>query len=270
MKLLLIFSSVFLLGVGGTLFYYPSKELHLAFEDEFEGNLINDKYWSLQTGDGCPDLCGWGNNELQYYTDHPSNVRIEGGLLIMEALNTPTNGYEYSSAKLVSKSKLDIKYGRIEMRAKLPKGKGTWMAFWMLPTKENLRWPLDGEIDIVEHVGYNPGMIYGAIHTGKYNGMYGNHKVDSISIKNIDKEFHEYALEWTENELKWFVDGHMYYVLEKTEEEMEAWPFDQYDYHLILNLAIGGNWGGKHGVDNDVFPQKMEIDYIKYYSMEYE
>ncbi|MEO9869428.1 glycoside hydrolase family 16 protein [Ekhidna sp.] len=236
-----------------------------VWEDNFDFDKIDHEFWTVVTGDGCPDLCGWGNKELQYYTDLPENVRIENGVLVLEAHLKDTVDSFFSSAKLATKGKLDFRYGRFEMKAKLPVGRGTWMAFWMLPTVDgNAEWPADGEIDIVEHVGYNPGTIYGAIHTTKYNGMIGTHKVDSVYVKNVDSEFHVYAVEWSENEIKWFVDDNMYNHLKRNEDDVAGWPFNQYDYHLIINLAVGGTWGGKAGVEKSAFPQRLEIDYVRY------
>lgn len=258
-----------LLGMGA---YAPSafkeSEFELSWEEHFEKNELDSSKWTVITGDGCPDLCGWGNNELQYYMADDNHVRVEDGMLTIEAHKQSQGDCDFTSGKLVTKGKLEWKYGRIEIRAKLPTGKGTWMAFWMLPTLDrNVNWPEDGEIDIVEHVGYNPNTIYGAIHTEKYNGMYGTQKVDSIRLADVKNEFHTYAFEWTDNDMKWFVDDKLFNHIPRDNEDEKGWPFNQYDYHLILNLAVGGDWGGKYGVEESDWPQTMEIDHIKYYSL---
>ncbi len=257
-----------LLGIAFLLFPVSNSVFELEWEDHFDGTELDSTLWSVVTGDGCPHLCGWGNNELQYYTSDSNNVRVKEGVLIMEAHKQSRGNLGFTSGKIVTKNKVEWKYGKIEIRAKLPTGKGTWMAFWMLPTlNRDIKWPQDGEIDIVEHVGYNPNTVYGAIHTEKYNGMYGTHKVDSIRLKDVKNEYHTYAIEWTKDELKWYVDDKLYNHIYRNGEDEKSWPFNQYNYHLILNLAIGGNWGGKYGVDEDNWPQSMEIDYVKYYKL---
>lgn len=245
----------------------PSYQL--VWTDDFNNPKIDPGKWGFQTGDGCPNSCGWGNNERQYYTDKKENARIENGRLIIEARKEQTGSRSYSSAKLVTKSKADWQHGRIEIRAKLPSGRGTWPAFWMLPTVEGrkMKWPNDGEIDIMEHVGFNQGMIYGTIHTGKYNHMIGTHKTDSLLVGDVEKEFHTYALEWTHDTMSWYVDDQLYNRLERNGDDNEAWPFNQFKYHLVLNLAVGGNWGGKMGIDDSIWPQRIEVDYVKYYEL---
>lgn len=237
----------------------------LVWQDDFSGTQIDSIRWTAMTGDGCPNLCGFGNNELQYYTDDKKNLRVEDGKLIIEARKDTLGNSEYSSAKIVTKDKGDWKYGRVVVRAKVPFGRGTWPAIWMLPTMEGDRkWPLDGEIDIMEHVGYNQGMIYGTIHSKKYNHLIGTQKVDSISIPDAHEVFHDYSLDWDAEQITWSIDGTPYYTIGRGEEGYEGWPFDQ-PYHLILNLAVGGNWGGRHGVDDSIWPQRLEIDYVKIY-----
>lgn len=245
------------------------RSLELVWEDHFEENKIDTAAWSVIVGNGCPELCGWGNNELQYYDDNLDNIKVEDGVLKITAHKKSLNGSLFTSGKLVTKNKADWKYGRIEVRAMMPKGKGTWPAIWMLPTINDRKrnWPRDGEIDIAEHVGYNQGMIYGTIHTDKYNGMIGTHQPDSIYFENAHLEYHTYGIEWTEESITWFADDAEYHKLSKGRDDVDGWPFDQFDYHLILNLAVGGNWGGKYGVAEDVWPQTFAIDYVKYYEI---
>lgn len=237
----------------------------MSWNDEFNGKYPDNDKWTIITGNGCPEICGFGNNELQYYTDHTDNVRVEDGLLIIESHKDSIGNNAYTSAKLVSKGKGDWKTGRIEVRAKLPRGKGTWPAIWMLPTlNRKMKWPQDGEIDIMEHVGYNEGWVYGTIHTEKYNHLKGTQKSDSLFLKDAVDEFHTYAIDWTEDHIKWYVDDKLYNTVERNGENKEGWPFDD-RFHLILNLAVGGNWGGKYGVDESIWPQRLEIDYVRVY-----
>ncbi|WP_421869448.1 glycoside hydrolase family 16 protein [Marinoscillum sp.] len=237
----------------------------LVWSDDFNGNELDQSKWTAIVSDGCPGNCGFGNNELQYYLDDHKNLSVSDGSLKITALKDGFDSKDYTSAKLISKAKGDWQYGRIEVRAKLPQGKGTWPAIWMLPTLDRqMKWPRDGEIDIMEHVGYNQGMIYGTIHTEKYNHVIGTQKSDSIYLDDASDIFHEYELAWDQNKMVWSVDGKEYLALEKNNEDYEGWPFDQ-PFHLILNLAVGGNWGGKYGVDDSIWPQTMEIDYVKVY-----
>ena len=240
----------------------------LVWKDEFNtaGNLPDSNKWSYDNGNGCPDICGWGNNELQYYTTRRTeNTRIENGLLVIEARKENFNGAKYTSARLVTKHKGDWKYGRLEIKAKLTSGKGMWPAIWMLPTNwEYGAWPHSGEIDIAENVGYLPDSLFGTVHTGAFNGMIGTQKSKSISINDLSTAFHVYAIEWTKDNIGFYIDGKKYHVFENNHSGTEAWPFDK-EFHLLLNVAVGGNWGGKYGVDDNIFPQKMEVDYVRVY-----
>lgn len=241
------------------------KVMKLVWEDDFTDPVLNEEKWTAMIGDGCPDFCGFGNNELQYYSDREKNLRIKDGKLIIQAVKDTLGNSAYSSAKIVTKGKGDWRYGKILVRAKVPYGRGTWPAIWMLPTMEGDRkWPLDGEIDIMEHVGYNQGVIYGTIHSKKYNHLIGTQKVDSIALPDAHETFHDYSLEWTETSMTWSIDSQPYYTIQKGEEGYEGWPFDQ-PFHLILNLAVGGNWGGKYGVEDSIWPQTLEIDFVKIY-----
>jgi len=259
---------IILLGVGAYNTDPTEKpSFELDWEEDFEKDELDTSVWTPVIGDGCPSLCGWGNNELQYYGDGEENVRVEDGILIIEAHKKVIKNSKFTSAKLVTKNKTDWKYGKIEVRAKLPQGRGTWPAIWMLPaTKEkDLQWPDDGEIDIMEHVGYNQGMVYGTIHTKKYNGILDTQKSDSIYVADAHTEFHTYGIEWDSGAIRWYVDGKQFQELKKNNDGLDGWPFDQFKYYLIINLAVGGNWGGKHGVDHSIWPQRLEVDYVRYY-----
>lgn len=243
-----------------------NSEYVLVWEDNFEGEVIDTTFWSFQEGDGCPHLCGWGNKELQYYTSAPSNIALKNGHLVIQAHKQKHKTSEYTSAKLITRNKLDWKYGRIEIKAKIPDGLGTWPAFWMLPTLDrNMSWPRDGEIDIMEHVGYNAGMIYGTIHTEKFNHMLGTNKTDSIRVNDAHAVFHTYAIEWDEEGIAWFVDDVKYNDLKKNDEGVDGWPFNEHKFHLIINLAVGGHWGGAKGIGEDIWPQQLIVDYVKYF-----
>lgn len=243
-----------------------SPKFERVWVDDFDRDILDTASWKVVIGDGCPELCGWGNNELQYYTDSPSNLRIEDGALILEA-HKNNDAPPFTSAKLVTQGKMDWQYGRIVVRAKLPYGKGTWPAIWMLPTLEGRKpqWPLDGEIDIMEHVGYNQGMIYGTIHTAKYNHIKGTQRSDSLLVADAHTTFHEYIVEWTPGSIRWFVDDRMYQELLRKDDDRTGWPFDDAKFHLILNLAVGGEWGGRFGIEEDIWPQRLTIDYVHYY-----
>jgi beta-glucanase (GH16 family) len=250
-----------LLLIGITAIFF-SCEKTLVWSDEFDGNGLPDSTkWNYDLGDG-----GWGNNELQFYTNKPENARVENGILIIEAKLDSTSEKMYTSARMVTKHKGDWLYGRVEVRAKLPRGKGTWPAIWMLPTDWKYGdWPTSGEIDIMEHVGYDPGVIHGTIHTEAYNHIKGTQKEGKINIPDAQDTFHEYAVEWTKNKMDFYVDDKLYHTVERDpKDDFKGWPFDQ-RFHLILNIAMGGNWGGKKGVDNSIWPQRMEIDYVRVY-----
>ena len=150
------------------------------------------------------------------------------------------------------------------MRAKLPKGLGTWPAIWMLGSTTPLKWPDDGEIDIMEHVGFNQGYIHGSIHSKKYNHVIGTQKTDTIKVEDCSEKFHVYAVEWNKDSVKVSVDQKTFFSFGNEHSGYEAWPFDN-KMHLLLNIAVGGNWGGQKGVDSTIWPQRMEMDYVRVY-----
>ena len=233
----------------------------LVWSDEFNyTGLPDDSKWNYDTCRGC------GNNELQYYTEEDlENARVEGGFLIIEARKQDTLKYNYTSARIKTKNKGYWKYGRFEIKADIPEGRGIWAAIWMLPKNwEYGNWPESGEIDIMEYVGYNPGTIYGTVHTGAFNHLKNTHIGDSVKVNNVEKEFHVYALEWDKEKIKVFVDDNHYFTFENKHKTHKEWPFDN-KFHLILNIAVGGNWGGKYGVDDIIFPQQMKVDYVRVY-----
>ena len=234
----------------------------LVWSEEFNySGLPDSSKWSYDVGGH-----GWGNNELQYYTKaKKENARVEEGHLILEARKEKAENREYTSARLVTKNKGDWKYGRIEVRAKLPQGRGVWPAIWMLPTEWKYGgWPASGEIDIMEFVGYQPDSVYGTVHTKAFNHAIGTQKGKGLKFDDLSTAFHVYAIEWKENKIDFFVDDKHYLTFENTGRGSAEWPFDQ-AFHLILNIAVGGGWGGKMGVDSSVYPQQMRIDYVRVY-----
>ncbi|MBA4259070.1 MAG: glycoside hydrolase [Chitinophaga sp.] len=243
----------------------PFKKL--VWSDEFKGKGLPDSTkWGYDVGTGCPQICGWGNNELQYYTaNNTKNARVENGMLIVEAHKENVADAKYSSARLVTKNKGDWKYGRIDVKAKLPAGRGMWPAIWMLPTDWKYGgWPHSGEIDIMENVGFWPDSVLGTVHTNAYNGMKGTQKTKGMNFKDLSTAFHVYSVEWDAEEIRFYVDNTLYNSFKNTHKSTDEWPFDQ-RFHLLINIAVGGNWGGQKGVDDSIFPQKMWIDYVRVY-----
>jgi beta-glucanase (GH16 family) len=232
----------------------------LVWDDEFDSQYINPDKWSWEiNGDG------GGNNELQYYTALPTNSYIENGKLIIKAIHENYQNREYTSARLRTKDKGDWLYGRIEVSAKIPNGIGTWPAIWMLPTDWTYGgWPASGEIDIMEHVGYDPNVIHGSIHTQAYNHTIGTQKTAQLKIPTATTQFHLYAIEWFADHIDFYIDSYKYFTFNNENKGWQYWPFDK-RFHLILNLAVGGNWGGVQGVDINAFPAQMEIDYVRVY-----
>ena len=243
-------------GLKGT--YFKNKNLEISKE---EPPLIRiDKEINWVTGGG------WGNNESQFYTKREKNVRVEDGKLIIEAHKELLQGSSYTSARI--KTKNSWKYGRFEIRAKLPAGRGTWSALWALPTDwEYGNWPLSGEIDIMEHVGYDEDVIVTSLHNAALSGGAIGETDQHAYLKQPDacNEFNLYTLEWTEEEIKIMVNGKVSLHYPKEEKNWAKWPFDK-RFHLLFNIAVGGNWGGVKGIDDNVFPSKMEIDYVRVFS----
>lgn len=240
--------------------------------DEFdEDGLPSSDHWGYDVGGG-----GWGNQELQYYTDkNINNAFVEDGVLHIRAIRESYQGSNYTSARLVSKYYGDWEYGRIQVKAMMPSGRGTWPAIWMLPTEWRYGgWPHSGEIDIMEYVGYDPGVVHGTIHTAAYNHMQGTHLGFSKEVPTAENAFHVYEMIWEPGKIDLFIDGTHFAYFAFTpsanigKENYEAWPFDQ-PFHLILNLAIGGTWGGQQGVDSDAFPTEMKIEYVRVYQKDY-
>lgn len=234
--------------------------------------------WTLVWSDefntpGAPNLAVWTgergyrrNKEAQYYTgERPENVRLENGLLVIEALRDNWDGKPITSASLTTKGKHTFLYGRIAVRAKIPTGRGAWPAIWTLgENADQVRWPACGEIDIMENVGFNPRKIHANIHCSAYNHAQHTGKGRGITVDAPWSEFHEYAVEWYEDRLEFFFDDTRYFVFRKESDDPSVWPFAQ-PHYLLLNLAIGGTWGGQKGIDESLFPLRFEIDYVRHY-----
>ena len=234
-----------------------SQEKELIWEENFEGTSLNEEFWNFELGNGCPQLCGWGNNELQLYTEN--NHLIKDGYLVITAKKEDSI---YTSTRITTKKKVEIQYGKIEIRAKLPLGKGLWPAFWMLGSNiDKAKWPLCGEIDILEYVGKEPGKIFNSLHTKNSHGNTLNTK--KTHIERIENGFHIYAIEWTKDYINFFVDNQLHYSFSPENKTEDIWPFDQ-PFYMLINLAIGGGFGGPE-VDDAIFPQEFVIDYIKVY-----
>lgn len=241
----------------------PPVELpyKLVWSDEFDGSGLPDSTkWSYDVGGN-----GWGNNEKEYYTSKRSeNARMENGNLVIEARKESFGGSNYTSARLLTKKTATWTYGRFEIRAKIPRGKGTWPAIWTLCASDPLVWPDDGELDIMEAVGFNPNVIYGTAHNKSYNGANGLQKGSYISIPTAQDSFHVYKMEWTAKTIDWYVDDTKYFSYGDPGMGFTAWPYYK-DFFMILNVAIGGNWGGSQGIDDSIFPQQMLVDYVRVY-----
>lgn len=228
----------------------------LVWNDEFNSGSEPDSYWWYETGGG-----GWGNNELQTYVagsvDSEQLAAVADGVLTITARKI--SGKVYSIRMNTTES---WKYGYFEARLKLPKGKGTWPAFWMMP-KNFTSWPGDGEIDIMEEVGYNPNYVSSSIHCEAYNHVKGTQKTKEILVPTAQTEFHVYALEWTEDFIRTYVDGkELFYFENDKKGNKNTWPFNA-PFYLKLNLAWGGSWGGAQGVDETALPATYQIDYVR-------
>ncbi|RYG03551.1 MAG: glycoside hydrolase family 16 protein [Chitinophagaceae bacterium] len=233
--------------------------LKQVWADEFEYTGLPDSTkWNYDVGGE-----GWGNQELQYYTaSKAENARVENGHLIIEARKEKKGSNEYTSARLVTKGKGDWQYGRVEVRAKLPKGRGTWPAIWMLASTTPLKWPDDGEIDIMEHVGYDQGFVHGSVHTKKYNHIIGTQKTNKTFVDDVSEAFHVYSVEWNKERADIAIDGKVFFTFTNENTGKDAWPLEN-KFYLLLNIAVGGGWGGQKGVDPDIYPVRMEVDYVR-------
>lgn len=242
----------------------PADPELLVWADEFDYTGPPDPAkWTYDVGGH-----GWGNHELQYYTHRRNNAWVSDGALHINAVREDFEGCKYTSARLVTKARADFKYGRVEVRVLLPSARGTWAAAWMLPTDNNFGiWPKSGEIDIMEHVGYDPGNVHGTVHTDAFNHMKGTQvgRVTKVALP----EWHTYAVEWSPSGIFFMLDGKQYHHFAKKSEAWQAWPFD-HRFHIILNLAVGGDWGGQKGIDEEAFrreTQTMKVQWVRVYRL---
>jgi beta-glucanase (GH16 family) len=253
----------------------------LTWSDEFDIDGAPDKTkWTVEEW-----AAGFVNDEDQAYTARSRNVRVENGHLLIEAHREDYDGARYTSARIQSSGKADFLYGRIDVRAKLPRGRGTWPAIWMLSSRpfdyatncsEGVMWqgnedcdawPNSGEIDIMEHVGYQPGHVHGTVHSKAFHWPIWNHRKGRIVIDDVSDAFHVYTLEWTPETIDILVDEIVYLTYINEGRGWEEWPFDQ-PFHIILNFAVGGGWGRAGGpIDDSVFPQTMLVDYVRVYRL---
>ncbi|UMY65257.1 MULTISPECIES: family 16 glycosylhydrolase [unclassified Flavobacterium] len=226
----------------------------LIWSDEFDTpGAPNTANWNYNIGNNN----GWGNNELQYYTNSQNNAVVADGMLHINLIKEPTSGFAYSSARLVSENKFDFTYGKIEFRAKLPTGGGTWPALWMLGANyTSAAWPACGEIDVMEHIGNNQGTIYGTLHYPGHSGANGDG--GTTSLPTASSAFHVYAVEWSPTSIKWFIDGTMFRSATNSQDK----PFN-HDFFIIMNVAMGGNFGGTP--DAAFVQSSMDIDYVRVY-----
>ncbi|TAH65968.1 MAG: glycosyl hydrolase family protein [Anaerolineaceae bacterium] len=235
-----------------------AAEYNLIWSDEFNSTSLNRSNWTYEVGTGSG---GWGNNELEYYTSRPENISVSDGELRITARKENYNGSSYTSARIKTQGLKNFKYGRIEARIRLPKGKGLWPAFWMLGSNfSSVGWPYCGEIDIMEHIN-TENNVHGTIHWD-YNG-YANYGTASGYVDVT--QYHVYAIEWNEQSIKWFVDGVQYLEANIANNINGTEEFHK-DFFLILNLAVGGNWPGSPDASTP-FPSTMSVDYIRVYQM---
>lgn len=248
---------------------YLDDEWVGVWADEFEGDQLDVDKWNFEIGGH-----GWGNQELQYYTY--TNHEVSDGTLKIHVKNEAHFNRQYTSSRLTTRHKGDFKYGRIQVRAKLPKGRGLWPAIWMMPTDSTYGgWPHSGEIDIMEYVGYQPSIVHSALHTSAYNGMQGNNHHSSLEYPTLEDTFKVFELIWEPGQITTYIDGleifkYIYTPqFNQAHHAHEVFPFTE-QFYLIMNVAVGGSWGGVQGVDNEIFPQVFEIDYVRVYQRDYQ
>lgn len=232
------------------------KGKKLVWEEQFNAKELDLNNWNVELGDGCPN-CGWGNNERQLYTNE--NQKLKNGFLVITA---EKEDEKYTSSRITTKGKKEFQYGYFEARAKLPVGAGIWPAFWMLGANiDKVGWPKCGEIDILEYVGKEPHTVFTSLHTQDSHGNTINTK--KTVIETIEQGFHLYAIDWNPDKIDFYVDNQLVYRFQPDNKTEAVWPYNQ-PFYFLVNMAIGGNFGGP-AVDDSIFPQEFKIDYIKVY-----
>ena len=233
----------------------------LVMQDEFNiDGALNNELWDYEIGRGQK---GWGNNELQYYTDRPENIIVENGMLKITAIKESFEGASYTSSRITTKGKYEKKYGRFEARMQLPWGQGMWPAFWLLGSNiDEVSWPNCGEIDIMENRGSEPTIISSAVHGPNYSGGNPIFKSYNLGDSRFDTEFHIFGIEWGPDYINFYLDDILYNQITPSDVPGD-WVFDQ-PFFIIMNLAVGGNFGGPPNEDT-VFPQTLLVDYVRVY-----
>lgn len=257
------------LSTLGSLFLLAApafSQYQLVWADEFDGNAVDPTKWTHQIGNGCPGLCGWGNSELQWY--QPDNTTVSGGFLTIEVRQEFQSGMNYTSSRLRTAGLHSWKYGRFEMRAKLPTDQGMWPAFWMLPEVNHYGvWAASGEMDIMEAVGHTPNRVFGTIHYGATSpgNQSAGHHYTLPGGQEFSDDFHVFAMEWDEFEIRWYMDGIHYHTTTSWWSTGGPYPapFDQ-EFHLLMNVAVGGPWAGPPN-GSTTFPEQMVVDYVRVY-----
>ncbi|MBP7238743.1 MAG: family 16 glycosylhydrolase [Saprospiraceae bacterium] len=245
---------------------YQSPESYdgytLKWADEFDGETLNTADWTFEIGDGCPNNCGWGNNELQYYRE--DNTSIVDGHLVITAKEQNFGNHDYTSSRLVTKGKRQFKFGRIDIRAALPEGKGLWPALWMLGSNvDAVGWPASGEIDIMELTGDLPNRVVGTVH---YGANLGDHQQNTNALylsgtDNFQDAFHVFSINWENNLIEFLVDDVVFHTITPASLNGATYPFNK-NFFFIFNVAVGGNFPGSPD-SSTPFPQHMIVDYIR-------
>jgi len=237
---------------------YPG--MTLVWQDEFSGTSLDGGMWNYEIGNGSG---GWGNNELQYYTNGPKNVLVSNGNLVIEARKESISGFNYSSARLTTQNKKTFTYGRIDIRAKLPRGKGIWPALWMLGSNiSTVGWPASGEIDIMEYLGHETNKTHGTVHYGPSTAAHG-YRGNSYTLNSghFYEQFHVFSIDWKQDQIKFLVDNNVFFTINKSDLGATPYPFNA-PFFFIFNVAVGGNWPGSPDA-NTTFPQRMIVDYVR-------
>lgn len=251
-------------GIPDTGYVSPESYdgMTLAWSDEFDGNSLNPDNWTFEMGDGCPNLCGWGNNELEFY--RPQNTTVTDGFLVVEAKEESFGGKNYTSSRMLTKGKQEFKFGRIDIRAALPEGQGLWPALWMLGANiDTVGWPASGEIDIMELTGDLPGRVLGTAHFGvNFNAH--QYKTGTQMLEGdakFSEEFHVFSINWKPDLIQWLIDDQVFHEFTPNDTGVQPYPFNK-PFYFIFNLAVGGNLPGSPDATT-VFPQRLIVDYIR-------
>ena len=235
---------------------YSGKRL--VWSDEFNGNSLDTSSWNLEKGGG-----GWGNKELQYYTGRPENVFVSNGNLVIEARKENIGANQFTSARMTTKWKHEFQYGRVDIRAKLPVAKGLWPALWMLGSNiSTMKWPVCGEIDIMELIGTHPSRVYSTMHFANSANKHAQHGGNfDLSGEDFSEAFHVYSMVWKKDSMMFYVDDHLFFTHSKNDPTISGYPYNA-PFYFIFNLAVGGQWPGSPD-DTTIFPQRMFVDYIR-------